>query len=375
MKDHSKQSGGGRFLITAASSVIVIAGMRAAEPILVPFLIAVFIAVICMPSLSWLKSKGIPTALALLIVVAGISLIGLLMTVLIGTSLDNFSRDLPLYQARLKEKSQLFIAWFRQTGINIPEQRILEAFNPGAAMSLAAGVLSKLGSVFTNAFLILLTVIFILLEASSISAKMRVISASPDTSDTHFDTFIKNINRYMALKTATSLGTGICIAVWLAILGVNYPLLWGSFAFLLNYVPSIGSILAAVPAVLLAIIQLGTAKALLTVLGYLAVNITIGSIIEPRIMGRGLGLSTLIVFLSLIFWGWVLGPIGMLMSVPLTMAVKIALDSSEDTRWAGVLLGTEGQTGGTGATVFKVVNDDRAATESSESEEGSDEKK
>ena len=343
MNENIQQSTGGRFLVSAAAFVIVIAGMRAAESIIVPFLIAVFIAVICLPSLSWLKNKGVPTALALLIVIAGISVIGMLMTALIGTSLDNFSRDLPLYQSRLKEKSQLFISWFSQTGINIPEQRILDAFNPGAAMNLAAGILSKLGSVFTNTFLILLTVIFILLEASSISAKIGAMSDSTEGSHSSFDKFINNINRYMAIKTATSLGTGVCVAAWLAILGVNYPMLWGFLAFLLNYVPSIGSIIAAVPAILLALIQFGAAKTLFVFAGYLVVNIGIGSIIEPRVMGRGLGLSTLVVFLSLIFWGWVLGPVGMLMSVPLTMAVKIALDSSEDTRRIGILLGSDGQ--------------------------------
>ena len=343
MNENIQQSTGGRFLVSAAAFVIVIAGMRAAESIIVPFLIAVFIAVICLPSLSWLKNKGVPTALALLIVIAGISVIGMLMSALIGTSLDNFSRDLPLYQSRLKEKSQLFISWFSQTGINIPEQRILDAFNPGAAMNLAAGILSKLGSVFTNTFLILLTVIFILLEASSISAKIGAMSDSTEGSHSSFDKFINNINRYMAIKTMTSLGTGVCVAAWLAILGVNYPMLWGFLAFLLNYVPSIGSIIAAVPAILLALIQFGAAKTLFVFAGYLVVNIGIGSIIEPRVMGRGLGLSTLVVFLSLIFWGWVLGPVGMLMSVPLTMAVKIALDSSEDTRRIGILLGSDGQ--------------------------------
>jgi predicted PurR-regulated permease PerM len=343
LNENIKQSAGGRFLVTAAAFVIVIAGMRAAESILVPFLIAVFIAVICLPSLSWLKNKGVPSALALLIVIAGISIIGMLMTALIGTSLDNFSKDLPFYQARLKEKSQLFISWVSQTGISIPEQKILDAFNPGAAMNLAAGILSRLGGVFTNAFLILLTVVFILLEASSISAKIHAISGSHEGSNSRFDEFINNINRYMAIKTMTSLATGICVAAWLAILGVNYPVLWGFLAFLLNYVPSIGSIIAAVPAILLALIQLGAAKTLFVVLGYLVVNIGIGSIIEPRVMGRGLGISTLVVFLSLIFWGWVLGPVGMLLSVPLTMAVKIALDSSEDTRRLGILLGSDVQ--------------------------------
>jgi predicted PurR-regulated permease PerM len=341
MPNNHKQSSGASFLITVAAFVIVVAGMRAAEAILVPFLIAVFVAVICMPSLFWLQKKSIPKALSMLIIIGGIAIVGMLMTTLIGTSLDDFSRDLPDYQAKLQEKSYVLISWFREKGIGIPDHWIRDAFDPGAAMNLAAGLLSKLGNVFTNAFLILLTVIFILLEASSVSVKLHVISDNAETSDIHFDKFIKNINRYMAIKTFTSLGTGVTVSIWLAVLGVDYPLLWGVLAFLLNFVPSIGSIIAAVPAILLALIQLGSGTALMAGLGYLVVNIVIGSIIEPRIMGRGLGLSTLVVFLSLVFWGWVLGPVGMLLSVPLTMTLKIALDSREDTQWIGVLLGSE----------------------------------
>ncbi len=341
MKEKEQQSSRGGFLMTMAAFVVVVAGMRAAESILVPFLIAVFIAVVCFPSLFWLQRKGLPAALALLIVVGGITLMGTLVTALIGTSLDDFSRDLPLYQSRLQEKAQEFITWFRQTGISVPEQKILEVFDPGAAMNLAAKMLTKLGGVFTNAFLILLTVVFILLEASSLSAKLRAVSGESNAPVSHFDSFIEKINRYMAIKTLTSLVTGVLVALWLTILGVNYPLLWGILAFMLNYVPNIGSILAAVPAILLALVQFGIMKSLFAAAGFMTVNVVLGSIIEPRIMGRGLGLSALVVFLSLVFWGWVLGPVGMLLSVPLTMAVKIGLDSREDTQWIGVLLGSE----------------------------------
>ena len=119
---------------------------------------------------------------------------------------------------------------------------------------------------------------------------------------------------------------------------VDYPLLWGLLAFLLNYIPNLGSIIAAVPTVLLTLVQLGWSAALIVFAGYSVVNVVIGSFIEPRFMGKGLGLSTLVVFLSLVFWGWVLGPVGMLLSVPLTMTLKIALESSEENRWLAKLL-------------------------------------
>jgi AI-2 transport protein TqsA len=341
LNEDAKQPGAADFLITAAAFVIIVAGMRVAAPILVSMLLSAFIAVISGPPLFWLRRKGVPKSLALVIVIAAVIAFGMILAVLVGTSLDDFSRALPAYQERIKEQATALLAWLARLGIDVTDRGLLEAFDPGAAMNLVGRILRGLGGALTNAFLILLTVIFILFEASSFPEKLRATLTDPIRSFATIDTFISNIQRYMAIKTITSLATGIAIGVWLAILGVDYPLLWGTLAFLLNYVPNIGSILAAVPAVLLALLQLGAGPALLAAMAYLAVNVVIGAVIEPRIMGRGLGLSTLVVFLSLVFWGWVLGPVGMLLSVPLTMTLKIALDSNEDTRWIAVLLGPE----------------------------------
>jgi len=125
------------------------------------------------------------------------------------------------------------------------------------------------------------------------------------------------------------------------VVGVDYPVLWGVIAFFLNFVPNIGSIIAAIPALLLALVQLGPGGTAWAALGYLLANNLVGNVIEPRFMGKGLGLSSLVVFLSLVFWGWVLGTVGMFLSVPLTMTIKIALDSNDDTRWLAILLGPE----------------------------------
>jgi predicted PurR-regulated permease PerM len=206
-------------------------------------------------------------------------------------------------------------------------------------MNMVASTLTGLRLVLTKTFLIMLTVLFILLEASGFPNKLRAALDNPYESLANISKITEVINRYLLIKTQFSLITGIAIGIWLYVLGVDYPLLWGLLAFLLNFVPTIGSFIAAIPAVLLALIQLGTGSALLACLGYLVVNVSIGNVIEPKFMGRGLGLSTLVVFLSLIFWGWVLGPVGMLLSVPLTMVIKIALESNQDTRWIGIILG------------------------------------
>jgi predicted PurR-regulated permease PerM len=145
----------------------------------------------------------------------------------------------------------------------------------------------------------------------------------------------------MFIKANTSLLTGLLVWLWLSFIGVDFAAMWATLAFLLNFVPTIGSIIAAVPAVLLALVQLGLKEALLAMLGYMAINILIGNAVEPRVMGRGLGLSTLVVFLSLVFWGYILGSAGMFLSVPLTMALKIALGANPQTRPVAIMLGPE----------------------------------
>jgi len=330
-----------QLLLTIAAFVVVVAGMKAAVAILVPFLLAAFIAIIGGAPLFWLQRKRLPAWLALLIVIFGIFVIGFLIVGLVGSSVKDFSEDLPVYQEKLKQQTTAIIAWLASHGVDTSGLALEEKFDPGSIMRLVSALLNSLGNVLTNGFLILMTVIFILLEASSFPEKLRTILGDADSSLVHFNDFTDNVKQYMAIKTLVSLATGVLVTIWIAIIGVDYPLLWGLLAFALNYVPNIGSIIAAIPVVLLATIQLGIIQAVAVAIGYLVVNIVMGSVIEPRFMGRGLGLSTLVVFLSLIFWGWVLGPVGMLLSVPLTITAKIALDSSEETRWIGVLLGPQ----------------------------------
>jgi len=341
--NHKARASG--ILLTIAAFVVVIAGMSAAKVILVPFLLAAFIAIVSAPPLFWLQRKGLPAWLSLLIVVLGVLLIVLLVAGLVGTSVRDFSKDLPGYEAKLRQQTTLIIGLLEKLGVDTSGPALTEIFNLGAAMKLVATLLNSLGNVLTNGFLILMTEIFMLMEASSFPAKLRRVLGGPESSLERFNNFIDTVKHYMAIKTLISLATGTFVAIWLAIIGVNYAMLWGLLAFALNYVPNIGSIIAAVPAVLLAIVQLGVLKALVVAAGYMGINIIMGNFLEPRFMGRGLGLSTLVVFLSLLFWGWVLGPVGMLLSVPLTMTAKIALESKDDTRWIAVLLGPKGSSG------------------------------
>ena len=326
-------------LLTVAALVIIVAGMRAAQEILLPFLIAVFLAVASSPAVLWLTAKRVPRSLAVLLVVAAMVGVGTGIAALVGTSVNSFSQNIPSYQTRLQEETSALIAWLEGMGVDLSLNVLAEYVDPGAAMGLASNVLTGLGGVFANAFLILLTVVFILLEVSSFPGKLRAAMGDPKLAFPQFTKFTDSVKGYLAIKTVVSLVLGVLVTLWVWIMGVDYPLLWGLLAFLLNFIPNIGSIIAAVPAVLLAFIQFGFGTAMIVAVGYLVLNVVLGNVIEPRFMGEGLGLSTLVVFLSLIFWGWLWGTVGMLLSVPLTMTVKIALESKEQTTWMAVLLG------------------------------------
>ncbi len=329
------------FMVALAAFIVIVAGMRAAQSLVVPFLLAAFVATIFAQPLIWLKKKGLPGWLAFIIVIIVIAGLGIGFGAIIGESITDFSESLPFYQARIGTLMQSIQSWLVGIGVEVPADILSSYLNVEAIMSVSAGMLSGIGSMVSNGFMILLTVIFILLEAQSSPAKIRKAFVNPTVQLSYLQNFSQKINQYMGIKTITSFITGVVVTIWLTILGVDFPLLWGLLAFLLNYVPSIGSIIAAVPAVILALIQIGPGTSILVIIGYLFINTTIGSILEPRFMGRGLGLSTLVVFISLVFWGWVLGPVGMFLSVPLTMMVKLALEIKEDTRWMAILLGSD----------------------------------
>ncbi len=335
-----KQDGIFRPLVGLAALVVVIAGMRLAQPILAPFLLAGFLAVICFPPLAWLKRKGLPGWLALMIVIGvGVALV-LVLVALVGTSLNEFAQKVPAYQHELRLQTEQLLTSLEAKGVHVGELIDQQAFDSRRLLELVSKMVGTVGSLSSDVFVILLLFVFVLVEGAALPAKLEAMPGhNPERTD-RLRRILENVRHYLAIKTQMSLVTAVLVTILLSVLQVDFPILWGVLAFLLNYVPNIGSFIAAIPAVLLAFVQLGVAPALYTVAGYAIINVVVGNIVEPRIMGRGLGLSTLVVFLSLLFWGWVLGSVGMLLSVPLTMVVKICLESMEETRWLAILMGS-----------------------------------
>ncbi|MBE0471171.1 MAG: AI-2E family transporter [Methyloprofundus sp.] len=328
-------------LVSLAAICIIIAGMKAAAPILNPLFLSIFIAVICLPPLAWLNNKGISSSLAVFLVVGVLFIVVGALGIYVVSSVDAFAKQLPVYQKNLNQQSAILINWLSMHGLeHLFNIDVLSQFDSSKIMRVMGGLIASLGAVFADMFMIQLTAIFILFESYALPRKIHAAFGESNLSQ-NYGEIIRSINQYLAIKAVTSFVTGLLIAGWLSIIGVDFPVLWGVIAFMLNFVPTIGSIVAAVPTILLSLVQLGVDSSLLVMLGYFMVNVLVGNVWEPRIMGKGLGLSTLVVFLSLTFWGWVFGSVGMLLSVPFTMIAKIILEKTPETYWIAILLGSE----------------------------------
>ena len=341
MGEQSDALRGTRFFIIAAALVIIIAGINQAQSVLVLFLGSVFLAIIGTPPVLWLRRKHVPSLVAVIIVMGGIITLLLVIGGVVGASLNALSNALPFYQTRLQGQLLALKPLLASKHIVVTDKVLLEYINPGPLLGLVVGMLTSLGQAFSSIVLVLLTVAFILLEASSFPVKLRAALGNPHQAFPQFTKFVHDIKRYMIIKTIISLTAGVILGLWLVILGVDFPVLWGFLAFLMHYVPNIGGIICGAPVVFLALIELGVGPALLVAAGYIGVGFTLGNFVEPRLMGQKLGLSTLVVFLSLIAWGSLLGPIGMVLCVPLTMTLKFGLELHKDTRWIAALLGSE----------------------------------
>jgi AI-2 transport protein TqsA len=323
-----------------AAFIIIIAGMIFAKSIIAPFLMALFISIICAQPIFWLEKKKVPKGLAVLIVLIGILSIFFGLGYLIGGAISSFTSDIQKYEAGLNSIIDTFIQFLNNHRIKVTKEEFPNLLDPTRVLNFTVMAINELVNMLGNTFLVFLTILFMLLELSSIPEKIRSVFKGPAESLDYIEKIIYHIRHYLGIKTIISIVTSILIYIALTIIGLDYAILWALIAGLMNYIPNIGSIIAAIPALVFALLQLGIGSAVWTLISFMAVNNILGNFIEPRIMGRGLGLSTLVVFMSLIFWGFVLGTVGMFLSVPLTTSIKIALEQNENTRWIAILLGT-----------------------------------
>ncbi|ENF6038371.1 AI-2E family transporter [Citrobacter amalonaticus] len=328
-----------KIVIMLGMLVIILTGIRFAADIIVPFILALFIAVVLSPLVQRMVKLRVPRVLAISLLVIIIVMVMVLLLAYLGTSLNELARTLPQYRSSLVIPLKNLEPWLVRLGIGVSVDEMVKYIDPNAAMTLITNLLAQLTNAMSSIFLLLLTVVFMLLEVPQLPTKFQQIMVRPVEGMAAIQRAIDSVSHYLVLKTAISLVTGLVVWGMLSALDVRFAFIWGLLAFALNYIPNIGSVLAAIPPIIQVLAFGGLYDALVVLAGYLIINLVFGNILEPRIMGRGLGLSTLVVFLSLIFWGWLLGPVGMLLSVPLTIIVKIALEQSIGGQSIAILLG------------------------------------
>lgn len=323
-----------KIVIMLGMLVIILTGIRFAADIIVPFILALFIAVVLSPLVQRMVKLRVPRVLAISLLVIIIVMAMVLLLAYLGTSLNELARTLPQYRSSLVIPLKNLEPWLVRLGIGVSVDEMVKYIDPNAAMTLITNLLTQLTNAMSSIFLLLLTVVFMLLEVPQLPTKLQQIMVRPVEGMAAIQRAIDSVSHYLVLKTAISLVTGLVVWGMLTTLDVRFAFIWG-----LLYIPNIGSVLAAIPPIIQVLVFGGLYDALVVLAGYLIINLVFGNILEPRIMGRGLGLSTLVVFLSLIFWGWLLGPVGMLLSVPLTIIVKIALEQSVGGQSIAILLG------------------------------------
>lgn len=329
----------GSNLFRLAAIVIILAGIKFASSVLVPFLLGTLIAIAAQPLSRILKGRGVSTAIANLVTI----LIALTVvaggTVLLVYAASELGEALPALQASFLQARDGVIAWLNEQGLERMATVVHEMnFSQRLPQTFASGVLGA-ANLATRFFLILVITIFVLLEANSFEHKLRRAFGGLTARQLDVSSAVHEVQRYLVLKSIICIGTGALVGVMVAAFGLRSPLFWGILAFILNYIPFIGSLVAGAPAVMLAWVQLGTVEALFMALGYLVINFAFGNIMEPRLMGRSLGMSPLVVLLSVFLWGWLLGPVGALLSVPLTQMIKIGCSHTPHWEWLAVLMG------------------------------------
>ena len=398
---------GVKFLLASAAIIVILAGLKAAQSLISPFLLAVFFAMILTPPLRWLKKKGLPELLAIFVLSTFVLLLGLGIILLFSNSLTRFTTKLPAYTEKVTTAYTTIDTWindvadrFQDFGESLyqfhpleyeepvenldqeesrehgeqtadaGQQTAEEAFTepvllelerdtdrePAAVppererLSLSSIIqvnelvsfvqfgVNTLLNIATVSMLVIIMLVFILLEAARIPDKVKEAFDGRDLSNEYFKKIAEDTWHYMRIKTIICFLTGLSTSIGLWFLGIEYAILWGMLMFFLNYIPNIGQVIASLPPILLALIDGGISLALWATLWLIIVNTFWGIGVEPRYMGQGLGISSLVVLLSLIFWGWLLGPVGMFLSAPLTMVVKIVLQNDQKTKWIAVLL-------------------------------------
>lgn len=321
--------------VTLAAVGVILALLRLSTDILQPVLLSLLIVTAAQTAEETRRFDRASVVLgiaAIILVLSGSSM-------LLSGALSRFSESLQHYHDQLVEHSARLDVWLAEKGVDTHKGGVFHHFTPERINHLTEAAIAHMGSAISDALLILFIVIFMLAEAHHFPRKLAAVMGTGGPAAPALAHLLHDVHLYVTTKALVSAATGILIWIGLRLFGMEYAGLWGFLAFMFNFIPNVGSIIAAVPPVLLAVLHGSPLYFGGVVLLYLSVNIVIGNVLEPIVVGRALGLSAVTVLLSLVFWGWMFGIVGMLVSVPLSMAVRAFAGTYPPTRWLAVLMG------------------------------------
>jgi len=332
-------------LLAVACIVIIVAGMQAIAPVLNLFLVALLLAVTVMPVVAWQLNRGWPRTLALGLTIVFVIIIGAFLTSILGLAINNMAEKVPFYKERITVIYQSGLNYIASKGINMTDIESLELFSPDKLFSVGSSFIEGIFSTFGNFFFVLLLMIFILIEFSQIHLRAGRKEYETDSWQLRFSEIANDLKKYVSITAISGLMAAVANVVLLVILGVDFAIMWGFLSFLFSFIPNLGFILSVVPPALIALLEYGWPQCLIVVVGFIAINIIVDNILKPRFLGQKFNISILMVFVSLLFWGWVLGPIGAILGVPMTIAVKkIIIFMNKDIDGENNLVLTQNQT-------------------------------
>jgi len=309
-------------LVAGACIVILVAGMRASASILNTVLLALLFGVSLSPLLTWQLRKGWPRGLALTVTILTVMVGSFLLVGGVGTAAARVAAQLPSYEERLTAVINSTVNFLAARGIDLANLKSIEALSPEKLVQFAVSFLGGIVSTFSNLILVVLLVLFMLIDIGDWGLKLEQGRFPSGSWLARLGDTGKDIRKYISITGFTGLLTSFANVILLIILGVDFPVLWGFLSFLFNFIPNIGMVLSIVPPAALALLEFGTLKSALVVGGFFLINFIVENIVKPKFIGKELALSLSLILISVIFWSWVLGMIGAILAVPLTIIVQ-----------------------------------------------------
>jgi len=327
-------------IVIVAGMIIILAAIKAAASILSMFFLAAFLAIIFAPGFGWLRSKGVPGWLTVLIFFGAIIGIALLLLGFAWFPISQMDEKLPIYQENLSNQISAATLLLERFGVDLSSFQEQGFLDIGKVVHFFGSIILKIGNAMFLIFVVVLTSIFMVLEASSYPDRLRVGLGVSNTAIDHYRSFARRVNGYLLTRIKLNLAYAIPITIFLAVLGVDFPILWGMVTFFAGFIPVVGFLLAVGPPTALALLESGWVYAVIVIAGFTIINGLVDNVLQPRLMGQDLNLSPVVVFLSLFLWSFLLGGIGMLLAMPLTVLMVLIFEQFQETRWLAVLMST-----------------------------------